>query len=208
MYRPVASGAVEGLLDEVVLYRLAEHAGISLGAVFGGNGKTHLRDSIAGYNQAARFSPWIVLVDLDHDECAPSLCARWLPTPAEHMCLRVAVREIESWLLADRTGIAAFLGVPASRVPSVVDDLDDPKQTLVDLARRSRRRAIREDMAPRHGSGLSIGPAYTSRMMEFVGVEGPNRWRPDVAAQTSPSLSRCMKALEQLRDTALPERSG
>ena len=208
MYSPVASGAVEGALDEVVLLRLGEHLGISVGPVFGRNGKSYLRERIDGYNRAARFWPWIVLVDLDHEECAPSLCREWLPTPAEGMCFRVAVREIESWLLADRAGIAAFLGVPASRVPSVVDDLDDPKQTLVDLARRSRRRAIREDMAPRHGSGLSIGPAYTSRMMEFVGVEGPNRWRPDVAAQASPSLSRCINALEQLRDTALPERSG
>ena len=205
MYSPVASGAVEGALDEVVLLRLGEHLGISVGPVFGRSGKSYLRERIDGYNQAARFSPWIVLVDLDHDECAPSLCAEWLPTPAEHMCFRVAVREIESWLLADRAGIAAFLGVPASRVPDVVDDLDDPKQTLVDLARRSRRRAIREDMAPRHGSGLSIGPAYTSRMMEFVGVEGPNRWRPDVAAQASPSLSRCINALTELRDAALAD---
>ena len=205
MYSPVASGAVEGALDEVVLLRLGEHLGISVGPVFGRSGKSYLRERIDGYNQAARFSPWIVLVDLDHDECAPSLCAEWLPTPAEHMCFRVAVREIESWLLADRAGIAAFLGVPASRVPDVVDDLDDPKQTLVDLARRSRRRAIREDMAPRHGSGLSIGPAYTSRMMEFVGVEGPNRWRPDLAARASPSLSRCINALTELRDATLAD---
>ena len=205
MYSPVASGAVEGALDEVVLLRLGEHLGISVGPVFGRNGKSYLRERIDGYNRAARFWPWIVLVDLDHEECAPSLCGEWLPTPAEGMCFRVAVREIESWLLADRAGIAAFLGVPASRVPSVVDDLDDPKQTLVDLARRSRRRAIREDMAPRHGSGLSIGPAYTSRMMEFVGVEGRNRWRPDVAAQASPSLSRCINALTELRDAALAD---
>ena len=201
----IACGAVEGDLDEAVLRRLARHLGISIDRVFGRNGKSYLRERIDGYNRAARFWPWIVLVDLDHEECAPSLCREWLPTPAEGMCFRVAVREIESWLLADRAGIAAFLGVPASRVPSVVDDLDDPKQTLVDLARRSRRRAIREDMAPRHGSGLSIGPAYTSRMMEFVGVEGPNRWRPDLAARASPSLSRCINALTELRDATLAD---
>ena len=203
-----ARGAVEGLLDEVVLRRLAKHVSIAMGAVFGRHGKTNLRNSIAGYNQAARFSSWIVLVDLDDEECAPSLCAEWLPIPAEHMCFRVAVREIESWLLADRVGIAAFLGVSTSRVPSTVDGLDDPKQTLIDLARRSRRRAIREDMAPRPGSGLSIGPAYTSRMMEFVVVEGRNRWRPDRAAQASPSLSRCISALANLRDAALPDANA
>ena len=200
----VVSGAVEGILDEAVIRRLAADLDIHMDAVFGRSGKPHLREKITGYNQAARFSPWIVLVDLDDEECAPSLCGEWLPTPAEGMCFRVAVREIESWLLADRARIAAFLGIQESRVPSIVDDLDDPKRTLIDLARRSRRRAIREDMVPRHGSGLSIGPAYTSRMIEFVSVEGQNRWRPEAAAQASPSLSRCIKALEQLRDTALP----
>ena len=171
-----------------------------MGVVFGRSGKPYLKDRIDGYNQAARFSPWVVLVDLDADfECAPSLRAEWLPIPAEHMYFRVAVREVESWLLADRTGIAAFLSVPKRIVPSTVDDLDDPKQTLIELARSSRRRAIREDMVPRPGSGASVGPAYTSRMSEFVGTQGRGRWKLSSAAQGSPSLSRCIRALAELR---------
>ena len=180
--------------------RLAADFGIHMGAVFGRSGKPHLKAKIDGYNQAARFSPWIVLVDLDDDfECAPSLRAAWLPTPAEHMYLRVAVREIERWLLADRSGIAAFLSVPVRRIPRTVDDLDNPKQTLVDLARSSRSRAVREDMVPRPESGASIGPAYTSRMSEFVGKEGRGRWQPTSGAQVSPSLSSCIRAMIELR---------
>lgn len=198
-----AQGAVEGVLDEAVLRRLAADAGIHMGVVFGRSGKPHLRDRIAGYNQAARFSPWIVLLDLDHDfDCAPSLCAEWLPNPTDHMRFRVAVREIESWLLADRAGIAAFLGVPMRMVPSAVDDLDDPKRTLVEIARNSRRRAIREDMVPRPGSGASIGPAYTSRLVEFVQMGKRGRWQPASAAESSPSLSRCIRALAELRKAA------
>ena len=201
--RVAVYGAVEGTLDEVVLRKLAEDVGLSVGRVFGRNGKSHLKAIIDGYNRAARFSPWIVLVDLDNDfECAPSLRAEWLSTPAERMCFRVAVREIESWLLADRSGIAAFLGVSKSRIPRNVDDLDDPKQTLIDLARGSRRKAIREDMAPRPGSGASEGPAYTSRMSEFVAKGGRGRWQPSSAADVSPSLSRCIRALTELRDAA------
>ena len=199
----VVSGAVEGDLDEIVLRRLAEHLEVSVGAVFGKKGKQDLRGKIAGYNEAARFSAWVVLVDLDSEfDCAPSLCTAWLPSPAAQMYFRVAVREIESWLLADRQRIAAFLGVPERMVPRAVDELQDPKQALIDLAKRSRRRTIREDMVPREGSGASIGPAYTSRMMEFVGEQ--KRWRPDVAAQGSPSLSRCIKALRELRDARPP----
>ena len=198
-----ASGAAEGTLDEAVLRRLAADAGIHVGVVFGGSGKPHLKNRIAGYNRAAMFSPWIVLVDLDHDfECAPSLRADWLPAPAEHMHLRVAVREIESWLLADRAGIATFLGVPMRMVPSTVDDLDHPKRTLVDLARNSRWRAIREDMVPRPGSGATVGPAYTSRMTEFVRMDKRGRWRPSLAAEVSSSLSRCIRAIARLRADA------
>ena len=197
--RVSASGAVEGTLDEVVLHRLAADSGIHIGAVYGKSGKPHLRDRIDGYNRAARISPWIVLVDLDNEyECAPSLCAAWLPAPSEHMILRVATRAVESWLLADRSGIAAFLSVTVSRVPRIVDDLDNPKKTVIDLARRSRSRAIREDMVPRPGSGASEGPAYTSRMSEFVGRQGRGRWQPSAAAQVSPSLSRCIRALADL----------
>lgn len=204
--RVSASGAVEGSLDEVVLHRLAVDSGIHIGAVYGKNGKPHLRARINGYNQAARISPWIVLVDLDDEyECAPSLRAAWLPVPSEHMLLRVATRAIESWLLADRSSIAAFLNVPVSRVPRDVDDLDNPKKAVIDLARRSRSRAIREDMVPRPGSGASEGPAYTSRMSEFVGRHGRGGWQPYTAAQVSPSLSRCIRALEELRRVASSE---
>ena len=193
---------MEGDLDEVVLRRLGEHTGICVGSVYGKKGKRDLQGKIAKYNQAAQFSPWVVLVDLDGEfECAPSLRARWLPSPARHMCFRVAVREVESWLLADRESIARFLSIGQQKVPSSVDDLDDPKQTLIDLARASRRSAIREDMAPRQGSGASVGPAYTSRMTECVRAQGEPRWRPDLAAEVSPSLSRCIDALAQLRGT-------
>jgi hypothetical protein len=63
---------------------------------------------------------------------------------------------------------------------------------VVDLARRSRRRAIRDDFVPREGSGRRIGPLYTSRMIEFV-EDMTAGWRPDEAARLSPSLARCLR---------------
>jgi hypothetical protein len=53
---------------------------------------------------------------------------------------------------------------------------------------------IREDMLPRRGSGRPIGPAYTSRMIEFV----ENNWRPEVAARSSDSLRRCLVRLREI----------
>ncbi len=65
------------------------------------------------------------------------------------------VRHVEAWLLADRERISAFLGVGTVKVPRDPETLEDPTRTLVDLARQSRRRDIREDMVPRPGSGRS-----------------------------------------------------
>jgi len=72
--------------------------------------------------------------------------------------------------------------------------VDNPKRELVNLARGSRLKAIREDMVPRPGSGRSEGPAYVSRLIEFAS----DSWRPSEARSRSESLQRCCQALEQL----------
>jgi hypothetical protein len=196
------SAAVEGLLDEAVLRRLVREAGASLGAVYGKAGKTAIRQKLQGYNAAARFEPWVVLVDLDADApCAAPLCAEWLPEPAPHMNFRVAVHAVEAWLLADRERAGAFLAVPATRIPRDPDSIERPKRFVVDLAARSRRRDIRMDMTPRPGTGRTVGPAYTSRMIEFV-TDGRNGWRPSVAARHSESLARCLRRLTERLRTA------
>lgn len=196
---------VEGITDEVVAKRLIEHAGLAPGAVYGGRGKPYLLQRLPAYNSAARFEPWVAVVDLDKDAtCAPAFVAQTLPRPSDLMRLRVAVRAIESWLLADAERIAAFLGVRTALVPSSPDALTDPKTTLVNLARRSRRTAIRKDMVPREGSGARVGPAYTSRLIEFVvGSNAP--WRVDVAMEHSDSLRRCITALISLRSLLASE---
>jgi hypothetical protein len=198
MARPgevIIAGAVEGLVDQAVMRRLLGEVGAEPGPVYGGNGKDHLLERLDGYNRAARFNPWLVLVDLDRDDdCPPPFRERWLPHPAPRMCFRVAVRAIEAWLLADRERCARFLGVTVSRIPLEPESERDPKRVMVDLARHSRRRDIREDLVPRPGSGRAVGPAYTSRLMEFVESD----WRPEVAANCSDSLRRCRQRLVQL----------
>lgn len=195
MHMEVITAAVEGIVDEAVVRRLAKRAGLEMGSVYGKNGKDHLRQRIGGYNNAARFSLWIILVDLNFEaECAPPLRNSWLPQPADKMCFRVAVRKVESWLLGDRERIAKFLRVRTVRIPPSPDALPDPRDAMLALAAQSRRLDIREDMLPRPGSGRPIGPAYTSRMIEFV----ENYWRPEVAARSSDSLRRCLTRLGEI----------
>lgn len=197
----VISAAVEGVVDEAVAKTLIRDAGAGHGQIYGKKGKPHLRASIDGYNNAARFYPWFVLVDLDHDAaCVPDFCRSWVTVKSTNLCFRVAVRAVESWLLADHEAIAKFFSVPQALVPTDPDSEANPKQALVNLAARSRRRSIREDMVPRAGSGRPVGPAYTSRLIEYVQSLS---WRPAIAANRSQSLSRCRASLIRLvRDAA------
>jgi len=191
----VIHAAVEGLVDEAVARRLLEAAGASAGDVHGRNGKAWLHQKLRAYNEAARYGPWLILVDLDQDaECAPPLRRQWLPNAAPRMCFRIAVHAVEAWLMADAASLASFLRVPAARIPADPESIPNPKQEVVNLARQSRLAAIREDMVPREGSGCPIGPAYSSRLIEFVN----HRWRPEVAAKRSESLKRAIERLTEL----------
>jgi len=198
---PDMTGAVtihaadEGIVDEAVVQKLILEAGGCPGTVYSKTGKPFLRRKIQGFNNAARTWPWLVLVDLDNDaECAPTLCAQWVPVLAVHLCFRVAVREVEAWLMADTDTLGSFLGVSPNRIPADPEQLEDPKTEMVNLARRSRRLAIRKDMVPREGSGRSVGPAYAPRMIEYIQTS----WRPEVASGQAESLRRAIASLRRM----------
>jgi hypothetical protein len=194
----VVTAAVEGDLDEAVVHRLAQSAGAVLGEVYGGGrGKGWIKERIQSYNQAARHHRWLVLVDLDRDQCPIALRELWLPQPAPLMCFRVAVRAVEAWLLADREAIASFIAVEISRIPNFPETEPDPKRTLVNLARESRSLWIRKALIPRPGSQAKVGPAYSSSMKEYV----KDHWRPEIAARSSNSLKRCLARLRELVGT-------
>ena len=194
----VISGAVEGPLDEAMLKRLITHAGARPGPVYGKKGKAQLLGKLGGYNQAAQFTPWAVLVDLDQDaDCPPPVRGVWLPQPAVKMCFRIVVRAIEAWLFADQQRLARFLAVSVNQIPTNPEAVPSPKDALAQLAQTSRRREIRGDIAPRPGSGRRVGPSYSSRLIQFVEDEHWG-WRPEVAEQSSASLKRCLCCLRRL----------
>ncbi len=187
--------AVEGMTDEANVRRLLAEFGHTAIRVFPSGGKGPLLEKLPRYNTAARHRPWLVLVDLDHHaECAAAARAQWLPSPSDGMCLRIAVPEAESWLLADRESLAGFLGVAVSRIPLDPESLDDPKQTLVNLARRSRWRAIRDGMVPSQASGRAVGPLYPTLVSQYVF----GQWRPQVAAEYADSLRRFRVRVSEL----------
>ncbi|MYD85231.1 MAG: hypothetical protein F4137_00560 [Acidobacteria bacterium] len=188
--------ATEGIVDTAVVRRILAETGVEIAAVYGESGKHHLDKKLGGYNEAARHGRrWFVLRDLNGDaECAPTLVPRLLPTPAPDMTFRVAMREIESWLLADATAFARFFRVSASRIPIDPDSVRHPKQCLVGIVRSSTSRATRAAIVPLDDRGSRVGPGYSSRIIEFV----QRHWRPSEASRRSDSLRRCLARLETL----------
>lgn len=187
--------ATEDHLSEAVLRRLLAYSGrnYAVRVIYGRGGYGYLKKNIHGWNRAAASTPFLILTDLDHHECAPSLILNWLgQAPVHHNLLfRIAVREVESWLLGDSNHLARYLAVQRSAIPSSPDLLDDPKQTLIHIARRSRSREIRERVVPRAGSTAQQGPDYNGCLIEFVN----SRWSINQAASNSPSLRRTIGRL-------------
>jgi hypothetical protein len=196
------SVAVEGDIDEAVAHRLLAEVGGEASAVRGRRGKSQLVRNLGGYNAAALRLPWLVLIDLDNEPCPVDYATAVLPAPASMMCRRVVVREIEAWLLADRSGFASWAGVSVARVPADAEALVDPKRSLVNVVRGSRNRNLRNDIVPRPTSGRSVGAGYNSRLREFVATH----WDLQAALRNSDSLWRAYNCLQKLIQGAIQQQ--
>ncbi|WP_139225764.1 hypothetical protein [Paracidovorax konjaci] len=186
---------VEDALSLVLMEKILAHTGrgyiVFRALVECGAGNIH--KSVKKYLNASRALPHVVLVDLDQIACAPSLRRKWGVTALpESMLFRVAVRESEAWVLADRAAFAAFAEIPINKISSVPESLPDPKQELVNLVRRSRNKRLASELVPVQGSSVSIGPLYNERLGQFV----RDCWDVDAAMMNAPSLERTFSRLQ------------
>lgn len=153
-----------------------------------------MRKSIGNFAKASQWAPVIVFTDLDEEECAPSLIEDWrkhLTFVADNLHIRVAVKEVEAWLVADQQGITDMLGRKSVRVPPNADDVADPKAWILQNALKSPRR-IREQLVTTSGGGLRQGLGYNNYIGKWV-AEG---WHPNTAAANSESLTRTLNFVE------------
>ncbi len=176
------------------------------GLVYGRSGWRSVRDNIAALNKACSFSPHLALVDFMDTQlpCPPSVVSTWTPHRHPDMVFRVVVRELESWILADRQGVADLLHTPLNRIPQLPEQEADPKHSLVAIARRSRSTRIKAALVPRPGSSAVVGPDYNAEMEKFV----LGAWNPAAARTASPSLDRSLTRLREAADRLCGLYSG
>lgn len=184
----------EDELCEAIMRRLLQdfRSDLVIDRVVLARGFGFIKSRVEVFKKASKIYPHLVLTDLDQVACAPTLLASWraVGLPPE-LWFRIAVREVEAWLLSDREGIAAFLEISVANVPLRPEAERDPKGTLLALARRSRNRALREDLLPASGSRAAVGIGYNSRLSNFV-AEG---WNVERAVANAESLDKALQRL-------------
>jgi hypothetical protein len=189
--------ATEDMLSEAVAMRLVEGAfgAGKVGTLLGGKGNGYLFKSLPKLRQMANREPVLVLTDLDDTHCAPNLLEKWSGGQAfpENLLLRVAVRETEAWLLADRDGMANLLGISPKKIPPNPETLDDPKRFLLNLARIAKRE-VRSELIPAKGAVASQGLGYNRLLSSFVFGD----WKINEAIHRSASLSKAVFRLQEL----------
>lgn len=192
---------VEGYLDEALLRRTISYfTRLEVHNCYGRQGSLYIRKKIADFSRAAAPQFLLVcLVDLDREACVLDLIGTLLPGGAPPgFLLRVAVKEMEAWLLADRGGMAQFTGAPLDKVPPEPDARDDPKREIVALVRQYGKPSLKKDIVPAVGSSAPVGPGYAPQIIQFI----HETWNPDNALVHSRSFARAVQALRQL-DTEL-----
>jgi hypothetical protein len=162
------------------------------------SGFGYLRTNVQAFNNAAGETPHLLLTDLDVAACAPELIREWIGRNLHpNFVFRVAVREVEAWLLADIQNFADFLRLAPRDIPANIEAIPQPKEEIVRLASLSPDAEVRDNLAPRPGSTATTGRLFTRTLVGYV----RDLWDIDVAASNANSLERALGALRSFRRT-------
>ena len=188
--------ASEDALSEAIGLRLLAELPVSVrpAPLLRKDGFGYLRSRMENWRQLAQRQFVLILTDLDHVTCPAELRAAWLGSapPPSKLMLRIAVREVEAWLLADHEAVRRLIGTKGI-LPPDPDLLPDPKQYLLRIAKLATRQ-VRDDLVKEIGAVTSQGIGYNNRLTNWVRSD----WSPERAADRSPSLRRTRLRLSEM----------
>lgn len=187
--------ATEDQLSEAIALRLISEVPTPhfIQHKLGRTGNGYLRSRMESWYRMAQHQVMLVLTDLDRANCLVEFRDQWLATaPPANLVLRIAVREVESWVLADHVAMRELIGAKGV-LPVAPDDLADPKRALLGLAKGAPKQ-VRDDLLKVIDGNLAQGVGYNARLTAWVNSE----WSPQRAAERSPSLARARSRLNEV----------
>ena len=188
--------ATEDALSEAIGLRLLSELPrtTSVNHLLRKDGSGYLRSRMDSWRKMAQRQVVLILTDLDQIACPLALREDWFGNTPLHanLMLRIAVREVESWVLADHEAMRELIGIKG-KLPAKPDELPDPKRHLLDLAKYAPR-AIRQDLVKEYSTFTLQGIGYNARLTHLVKTV----WSPERAALRSPSLQRTRHRLNEL----------
>jgi hypothetical protein len=187
------------LIEQAALRIIAtQNPNLRVSNVMGKRGFAYFQARIREIRRSAVVLKFLVFLDGDAlgETCPIDAIEGWFGEPQpNNIYIRFAFHEVESWLLADRGNLAAFLSVPENVVPAVRDDTQNTKELLLQIARRSRNREMVHDLVPQQGFTSVVGPAYNLRLSEFI----QRQWDVRSAAAGNDSLARACRRVAAIR---------
>jgi len=128
---------------------------------------SEIKSNILKYNELAKIYPVILLMDLDENDCAPTILQRYFQKIKKetHFILNIAVDEAEAWLMADRDNFSEYFHLPVDLIP-VPREFKNIKGTYIEMyfpykssfymvreiIPHSKVKEFREQMIPKNGA--------------------------------------------------------
>lgn len=106
----------------------------------------------------------------------------------------MVVREIESWIMADKISFANYMFLSPAKIPNDIETIEDPKEFLLNLVKDSKNREIKKDMLPPRGVTSKFGPLYNDLLGDFI----IGHWSLKQAIKNSRSLKKFVNRLKEL----------
>lgn len=153
----------------------------------------YLRSKMDSWCQMAEHQVMMVLTDLDRANCLVEFRDQWVADRQlpESLVFRIAVREVESWVLADHEALRELVGKKGV-LPPQPDVLPDPKQALLGLGKIAPK-SVRDDLIKTIDGQLRQGLGYNARLTHWINTV----WCPQRAAERSPSLARARIRIQE-----------
>lgn len=190
--------ATEDILTEEVMVKiLSSVSDVDIPFKLGKKGCGYLKKNIHKFNELSYRHNVLVVFDSDLqtniNEFRSSI-EKEIKNKSRSLDIIIPVREIESWILADREGLSAFLNISGDKLCRSPDDLLDPKEKIISLAKLSKNADIRKGIPPKKGAASKVGLSYNTLLTRFV----QENWDIDRAKVHSPSLRTALMTINRI----------